>query len=76
VTIGIVRARAPSRVSREPASRCNRALTSFGSDGECRTSKRSCTAVESLLTFCPPGPDERTKLSSISRSSIEMSAVT
>ena len=27
-----------------------------------RTSKRSCTAVESLLTFCPPGPEERTKL--------------
>ena len=36
--------------------------TSSGSDGEPRTSKRSCTAVESLLTFCPPGPDERMKL--------------
>ena len=38
--------------------------------GEFRTLKRSCTAVESLLTFCPPGPEERTKLSSISDSSM------
>ena len=53
----------PSLVSRLPASRISRTATSLGSDGECRTSKRSCTAVDTLLTFCPPGPDERTKLS-------------
>src|SRR5262249_7487365 len=47
----------PSRVSRRPASRSSRARTSSVSDGELRTSKRSCTAVESLLTFCPPGPE-------------------
>ena len=41
-----------------------------------RTSKRSCTAVESLLTFWPPGPEARTKFSSISRSSILIWAVT
>ena len=55
---------------RLPASRISRIATSFGSDGERRTSKRSCTAVESLLTFCPPGPEERTKLSSSSDSSM------
>jgi hypothetical protein len=60
----------PSLVKRLPASRISRMATSFGSDGERRTSKRSCTAVESLLTFCPPGPDERTKLSSSSPSSM------
>ena len=42
-----------------------------GSD-ELRTSKRSCTAVASLLTFCPPGPDARMKRSSISRSPMLM----
>ena len=65
----------PSLVRRLPASRISRIATSFGSEGERRTSKRSCTAVESLLTFCPPGPEERTKLSSISRSSRQMSSV-
>jgi len=40
-----------------------------GSD-EAATSKRSSTAVDTLLTFCPPGPDARTKRSSMSRSSI------
>src|SRR5215470_16471342 len=62
----------PSRVSRRPASRSSRARTSWESDGEWRTSKRNCTAVASLLTFCPPGPDERMKLSDISLSSIAM----
>ena len=35
-----------------------------------RVSKRNCAAVESLLTFCPPGPEARTKLISMSFSSI------
>ena len=51
----------PSLVSRLPASRISRTATSLGSDGEWRTSKRSCTADDTLLTFCPPGPEERTK---------------
>ena len=68
--------RTPSRVSRAPASRSSRARTSSRSDGDPRTSKRSCTAVASLLTFWPPGPEARTKLSSISRSSTLIWAVT
>ncbi len=35
-----------------------------------RVSKRNCAAVESLLTFCPPGPEARTKEISMSFSSI------
>ena len=68
--------RTPSRVSRVPASRSSRARVSADNDGEPRTSKRSCTAVASLLTFCPPGPEARTKLSSISRSSMLIWALT
>ena len=45
------------------------------SEGLWRTSKRSWTAVSSLLTFWPPGPGERRKLSSISRSSRAISAL-
>ena len=41
-----------------------------GSDGEPATSKRSSTAVATLLTFCPPGPDARTKRSTSSSSSM------
>jgi hypothetical protein len=62
----------PSRVSRLPASRISRSATSLGRDGERRTSKRSCTAVSTLLTFCPPGPEARMKLSSSSASSMLM----
>ena len=47
-----------------------------GSDGDARTSKRNCTADDTLLTFCPPGPDERTKDSDSSESSMEMVSVT
>src|SRR5262249_16489588 len=58
----------PSRVSRLPASRSSRARTSSGRLGERRTSKRNCTALASLLTFCPPGPEARMKCSSSSPS--------
>jgi hypothetical protein len=51
--------RTPSLVMRRPASRISRSATSLGSEGECRTSNRSCTAVDTLLTFWPPGPEER-----------------
>ena len=66
----ILAAKLVSRLDHQHAFLINRNATSFGSDGDCRTSNRSCTAVESLLTFCPPGPDERTKLSSSSDSSM------
>src|SRR5690242_817210 len=65
----------PSLVSRLPAMRINRRATSFGNDGECRASKRSCTADETLLTFCPPGPEARTNDSESSDSSIEIVSV-
>src|SRR6185295_10588339 len=65
----------PSLVSRLPAMRINRRATSFGRDGECRASKRSCTADETLLTFCPPGPEARTNDSESSDSSMEMLSV-
>src|SRR5580693_2182818 len=68
--------RTPSLVRREPASRIRRWRTSSGSDGECATSKRSCTADDTLLTFCPPGPEASTKLSESSLSSMAMSSVT
>ena len=45
--------------------------TSVGSEGEWRTSKRSWTADATLLTFCPPGPEARTKLSESSDSSTD-----
>src|SRR5208282_719606 len=52
------------------ASLISRAATSSGRLGERRASKRSSTALATLLTFCPPGPDERTKFSTISLSSM------
>lgn len=56
----------PSVVMRLPASACSRCLTPSLS-GAAATSSRSWTAVATLLTFCPPGPDARTKRSSIGR---------
>ena len=38
------------------------------SEGERSASKRSSTAVETLLTFCPPGPEERENCSVSSQS--------
>src|SRR4051794_2492394 len=64
----------PPVVSRLPARVINRRLTSSGRD-DCATSNRSWTAVETLLTFCPPGPEARTNRSSISPSSIESVSV-
>src|ERR1700727_3080649 len=51
----------------------SRIATSFGRLGEPRASNRSSTALATLLTFCPPGPEERTKLSTISPSSMSRS---
>ena len=66
----------PSRVRRDPARRSSRPRTSCGSEGDRRASKRSCTALATLFTFCPPGPDARTKDSVISRSSSAIFVVT
>src|SRR5271154_4390288 len=63
----------PSWVARAPASLISRTATSLGRLGELRASNLSSTALATLLTFCPPGPDERTKLSTISLSSIRRS---
>src|SRR6266481_5347814 len=54
---------------RWPASRLSRAAASAASAIRL-VSKRNCAAVETLLTFCPPGPEARTKLISMSFSSI------
>src|SRR5215470_6609165 len=62
-------------VSRLPAMGIKLTATSFGKDVECRASKRSCTADETLLTFCPPGPEARTNDSESSDSSMEMVSV-
>src|SRR3989304_5019143 len=62
----------PSLVRRLPARRSARMRTSPGKDGEWRRSKRNCTAVDTLLTFWPPGPEARMKVSSISRGSRAM----
>src|SRR5690606_13506044 len=48
-----------------------RSRTGSGKDGELAASKRSSTAVDTLLTFCPPGPDARTKRSTSSSSGID-----
>src|SRR5689334_12343796 len=50
---------APSVVNRRPLNTRSRALTSSPRTRLCCRSKRSCTAVATLLTFCPPGPEAR-----------------
>src|SRR5207302_11026856 len=50
----------PSCVARLPANARRRCRTSAGSERDCPTSNRSWTAVETLLTFWPPGPEART----------------
>ncbi len=63
-------------MTRLPARRMRRVRTSPGREGEFPTSNRSWTAVATLFTFCPPGPEARTKCNWISRSSIEILRVT
>ncbi|KAG1522219.1 hypothetical protein G6F50_018696 [Rhizopus delemar] len=46
-----------------------------GNEGELATSKRSSTAVETLLTFCPPAPLARTNRATSSPSGISSSAL-
>jgi hypothetical protein len=47
----------------------------MGSDGDPIRSKRNCAAVDTLLTFCPPGPEARMKLIVSSPGSSESAAV-
>src|SRR4051794_9337575 len=67
--------RTPSLVMRRPASVARRIRIGAERAGERAASKRSWTALATLLTFCPPGPPARMKLSSISRSSSAMREV-
>src|SRR6478752_5917877 len=62
----------PSCVARLPANVRSRCRTSAGSERDWRTSKRSWTAVETLLTFWPPGPEARTKVIVSSESGMNM----
>jgi len=62
----------PSCVARLPASARRRRPTSAGSERDWPTSKRSWTAVETLLTFWPPGPEARTKVIVSSESGMNM----
>src|SRR5690348_1833655 len=57
---------------RLPARRARRWAASGGS-AILLVSKRSWAAVETLLTFCPPGPEARTKTISMSFSSMARS---
>src|SRR5450631_282663 len=52
----------PSCVARLPANARRRRRTSAESKRDWPTSKRSWTAVETLLTFWPPGPEARTNV--------------
>src|SRR5215467_12358309 len=62
----------PSCVARLPASARRRCRTSSGSERDWPISKRSWTAVETLLTFWPPGPEARTKVMVSSESGMNM----
>src|SRR5690606_25284824 len=63
----------PRAVIRLPASAFRRWNTA-GSSRSAKTSSLSCTAVATLLTFCPPGPEAAMKLSSASASARAVSS--
>jgi hypothetical protein len=62
----------PSCVARLPANARRRCRTSSERARDWPTSKRSWTAVETLLTFWPPGPEARTKVIVSSESGMNM----
>src|SRR5258707_5124149 len=66
----------PSSISFCPAMRRSRFLAFVGKLVFRGSRKRSCTALATLLTFWPPGPDERMNFHSNSSSGIEISGVT
>ena len=53
----------PSCVIRFPANSRNLSFTAPGNTADLPTSNRNSTAVDTLLTFWPPGPDARTNAS-------------
>src|SRR5262245_1371541 len=61
----------PVRVTRWSPMRRRRSFTCSGRE-EARMSKRSCTAFDTLLTFCPPAPCARIAVISISFSATRM----
>src|SRR6266404_7133417 len=65
----------PSSMSFWPASRRRRFLTFTGREVFCGSRKRSCAALATLLTFWPPGPEERMNFHSNSSSGMTMSGV-
>src|SRR5919198_1081538 len=73
--VGLVARRARGATAARRVQSRSRARTSSERLGEPRTSKRSCTALASLLTFCPPGPEARMKCSSSSSSPMLMEGV-
>src|ERR1700685_3774472 len=66
----------PSSMSFEPASRRRRLRTAAGRLTFCPSRKRSCAALATLLTFWPPGPEERMNFHSSSSSGIAMCSET
>src|SRR4051794_38128468 len=62
----------PSCVTRLPANARRRCRTWAGSERDWPTSKRSWTAVETLLMFWPPGPEARIKVIVSSESGMNM----
>src|ERR1700681_1840931 len=62
----------PSSTSFWPARRRRRFLTGTGRLAFCGSKKRSCAALATLLTFCPPGPEERMNFHSNSSSGMTM----
>jgi hypothetical protein len=52
--------RTPASVILRPANFLSRLRTASESEAERAASKRNCTALSTLFTFCPPGPDART----------------
>src|SRR6056297_2256614 len=67
---------APSFVHRRPAPRRRRRFTASGRLGDRSASNRSSTAVDTLLTFCPPGPEARMNCSVSSQSSMVIWSLT
>jgi hypothetical protein len=65
----------PAAVILRPASLFRRARTALVRVSHAAASKRSWTAGATLFTFCPPGPEARTKSMLIRFGSIEMSGV-
>src|SRR5271157_1872701 len=65
----------PSLVSLAPARRLRRRFRASSREAERATSNRSCAAVSTLLTFCPPGPLARAKEKASSCSSMAISGV-